>query len=584
MRWRVAWWVVSFALCACEALPSATSSRVTRADASTYDDASRADGETSGVGGGSAGEATFPPARPSFANAAAALGIVFERVPAEGWRTLPDRMSGGVCAIDVDGVEPTDFFFAVRSLGGGDSRLFVGKPASDAPFLVRYEEATERYGLDRAEDAIGCLALDVEGDGDQDLVVTTMGGVLLYTRNGAAFDKSVLVRSPRPFTMWTSAAAGDLDGDADLDLVLAGFLDVDPERLPTECDDLPCPLVIQNYPPVRNALLMQEAGRFVDRTAALAPSLLEAEPTLMVAVTDVDGDGPPEIWIGNDLGNAYPNRVLRRDKDGRYRDAADRLGLTHNHYGSGMDTMGWSAGDLNGDLRLDHVMSGFEQTPTAIFLCAEDGYCEDRGHVLGMRASARTFRWAEGLFDFDLDGDLDLVEATGQVFLPEEVAGFGLHGQKAQAPNLYRNDADGMTWWRPDDDEALSVPRSARGLAIADVNLDGRLDVVFAVTEGAPGVLLNRTEPQGHAVRVVLEGRGQNREAALSRVVVTQGARRFIRVRHLGEGYLGNFEAALHFGVPATTPVDIEVTFWPSGRTVLKRNLPVGAAIRVVEP
>jgi hypothetical protein len=535
-------------------------------------------------GGLDAGDAGPPDAGPPelrwFEEITVASGIDLDRVPTGAYGQLPDRMSGGVCPIDVDGRAPIDLFFAIR---GGGSRLYVGTGP------LTWADQTELRGVDRDHDAVGCLAFDMEGDGDEDLLVTGLGRIDLFENAGGAFiDVSARLRVVlHPLDMYMSAAAGDLDADGDLDLVVGGFLRYDTSRWPVgmTCGYVLCDADITQYPYIPDLLLVRDAdGTYVDRAAALAPMMLMPEPALMVSIEQLVEGGTPEIYIGNDIGYRFGDRVLTSSVDGIFGDVAVDRGLATNRRGYGIDTMGWSSADIDGDGLIDHVASSFEGDPTAVFLCETD-FCEDRSNVVGTVPLERTFRWGVALADFDLDGDIDLFEATGHYHSDEEVMRIGFHSPRDQRPNLLINRGDGTMRWitAPAPGDALELRRAARGVAIVDLDDDGRIDVVTAPAVGRPMVLRNVRATDGHWLRVRLRGRGLNRAAAAARVTVSAGGRSWVRDRLLGEGFLGNFDPRMHFGLPTSAPVAVNVR-WPDGSTTLIVDVDVDAEIEVRQP
>lgn len=521
------------------------------------------------------------PPRSWFEDVTLAAGIDVVRIPAEGYATLPDRMGGGVCVLDADGSPPLDVFFAMRPTSSSGSRLYV------ATGPLRYADETLERGLADVGDALGCLAVDLEGDGDDDLVVTGVGAVRLMENRGGMFvDASSRLSAPFvDAAMYMSASAGDADGDGDLDLAIAGYQrHVPGDITPEECAPVPCTADFRSYAPVPNLLLVRAAdGSYSEGAAALAPDLAVAEPTLILSFADIDGDGEPSIYVGNDFGWSYLNRVLSRAGGATFVDVSTTVGLANDARGYGIDTMGWSMGDVDGDGSFDHVVTSFEGDTSALFMCGAGEWCEDRGDSMGMDAGVDSFRWGAALFDVDLDGDLDLLEATGHLFADEEIVSFSFRGTNAQLPNFYLNDGGSFVAVDPPAGDGLSVRRAARGLAVADLDDDGRLDVLLATASGPPSLLRNVTPRVGHHLQITLRGAGANRAALGARVTVRSGTRTFIRERIVGEGYLGTFDPRLHVGLPADVEeVEVHVT-WASGETRLVTGVFVDREIEIIE-
>ena len=498
-----------------------------------------------------------------FEDVTARAGIDLDRTPAQAYATVPDRMSGGICVLDVDGVPPLDLFFAVRPSADSGSRLYVGR----AP--LSYADETSARGLDEVGDAVGCLAFDAEGDGDDDLLVTGLGTLRLFLNEGGAYvDRSALLGLvPDPRDLYMSAAAGDVDGDGDLDLAVAGFMRFDPSRydVGSRCSLFSCLSEIEAFDFLPDLLFVRRpGGSYDERARDLAPELMEAEPGLVVSLGDLDEDGDADLYVGNDLGLAFRDRALIRGTDGVMRDAAETLGLAYNRRGYGIDTMGWASGDLDGDGRLDHVATSFEGDATAVFLCGAAG-CEDRADAAGTVALERSFRWGAALVDLDLDGHHELVEAVGHYYEDGEVALLGLSRPRDQPQNLMVGLPGGTFRVAVlDPTDGLSPPGSMRGIAVADLDEDGRPDVVLAPALGPPRLLRNVRPPVGHSLRVRLVGRAPNAGGVGARVTVIGARRRYVRERRAGEGFLGSFDPRLFFGFEEAGPVDLEVR-WPTG-------------------
>jgi len=526
-----------------------------------------------------------------------------------------DLVAAGVCVVDVDGEPPLDLFFARRAADGG-SILYVGEGVGD------YRDATVARGLSDTGDALGCLALDADGDGDQDLLTVGLETLKLFdNRDGAFVDASArLVADQPPFPMYTGAAAGDVDGDGDLDLVVAGYLSWDPERHPpgSRCGLLPCELNAGWHRDIPNLLLLQQGdGTFVDLETRLEawrardPDVLEAcphptdpeghpdglpgcplgldsfyepAPTFAVGVVDADRDGLPDIFLGNDFG--FLDQLVSRRYAERYAELGTASGLARNAQGLGMDTMGWASGDLDGDGILDHVRTGAEGENTAVHVSrGQRRLYEDESLTIGTADRRGSFRWGPALVDHDLDGDLDLFEATGHVYLEQYLPDLGFRGELAQPTNLYENDGSGrLEAFDPTAGDPLGRPTEGRGIAVADLDDDGRPEVILANAIGPPQILRSVGRTDGHWLRVRLVGAGANREAALARVLVGRppGGPVQLRVKKLGEGFGGNGDPRLLFGLLGDDSVDIQVT-WADGTQTELYDQPVDQQVTIVQ-
>jgi hypothetical protein len=509
-------------------------------------------------------EALEPPAGTAgvvFWDVTQVSGVTLARTPLDDYLSVPDRFTGGVCVLDADGLGAPDLFFAMRDGRGARSTLYV----ADAPFA--YRDETAKRGLAAIGEGSGCLAFDADGDGDDDLVVTRLGGISLFEQRGGRFvDVSGrLGFAAHPGDLFTSAAAGDVDGDGDLDLVVGGYVRFDPSLVapgencaPSVCNAQPHP-----FPAISSRLFINNGDTFRDATSELAPALAMAYRTTVVAVRDLNDDGRPDIYAAHDLQDW--NQALIQGADGHFVDDAVALGMAHDRLGNGLDAMGFSTGDVDGDGRLDHVLTGFTNDATAVFVCQADGTCPDRADQVGTTALEKTFRWGAALADFDLDGSVDLAEATGHVFSQDELDAFA-QGAQAQPTNLMLNDGAGhLVAHVPVAADGLAVRRLARGIAVVDLDDDGRPDLVLAPSSGRPALLRNVAPPRGGWLRVTLP---RDSVGARVRVSLPDG-RVLIRERTAGEGYLGNFDPRLSFGLGAATTVSVSVT-WPDGSTSKK--------------
>lgn len=492
-----------------------------------------------------------------FQDVTLAAGVDLDRQPADGYETLPDRFTGGICVLDVDGEGPLDLFFALRA---GASRLYV----ASEPWS--YLDETEGRGVPSDLDAAGCLAFDSDRDGDDDLLITGVGGLWLVERKADGTLEEATERlafAPGPGEIQTSASAGDVDGDGRLDLLVGGFARWEPERFDPEelCGGVACRAQPHDFDWLPSHLLIQdEGGVFVDRSLELAPALGEALPTLVVSIQDLDEDGRPDLYLGQDLGEW--NQALVQLEDGTFVDRAETLGLATDRLGNGLCSMGWSSGDLDHDGHLDHVVTAFTGDATGVWMCEAGGVCTERADEVGTTSLAQTFRWGAALRDLDLDGHVDLLEATGHVFDQDEAAAF-LLGARDQPANLMVGDGAGhLSAILPSADDGLWPARSSRGLAVADLDDDGRLDALLAPAMGRPAVLMNVHPPEGGFVRLRFADPVASAGARIE--LRDEGALVALVERTVGEGFLGSMDPRRTLGIGDAESVEVLVV-WPDG-------------------
>jgi hypothetical protein len=509
-----------------------------------------------------------PTTGPNFAFVAGS-GVSVGALGREGDATLMDRMDGGVCVLDADGAAPLDLFMTSRA--AGSSRLYIGTSS------LAWVDRTLTSGLQDVGDAVGCLTFDADGDGDDDLVITGVGNLRLYMQlsPGVFNERSDLLPiTIPPSHALVSSAAGDLDGDGDLDLVVAGFVDTAMMTGGVECSIVPCALIVDAYPGVRSYLLMNEGGVFRDRTASLAPTLMLPDPTLVLAIVDLDADGSQDILVGNDVTTVHDRYLV--STGGAFMDVAMARGLATDNSGSGVNSMGIAVGDVNGDGLLDVTHSAYSTRHSPVWICGTDGYCADEGVARGTTSNQAAVRWSNALFDADLDGDLDLLEIAGDVFKNSDIfpaAAETATFPHADRPRMLVGEGDGFVA----ASAGLNSLVAGRGMGLGDFDDDGRLDFVVGVTDGRPVVMRN-TSTEGFALRVVLQGAGGNPSGIGARVEATSVGVTQVRVIRAGEGYASSYDVRAHFGFPVEDVVDVTVR-WASGAVTTGTTTLVGPGV-----
>jgi hypothetical protein len=477
------------------------------------------------------------PAMPSaseapFLDATDLLGISFEHHLATEFCDLSDTIGGpGACIFDFDGDGRLDLYFVDRK--GYANALYRNEGSS-------FRDVASERGADLVEvDAMGCLAFDHDSDGDLDLFVTANGPSRLL-RNDAGFftDVSEAAGIAGHAGFSVSAAAGDVDGDRDLDLFVARVVDL--ATCPEQCSLFPIACEAE-----RNLLFINDGGVF--REEGGVRGLVEAEPTLATLMVDVDRDGDLDIYAGNDMGLAFPDRLYRNDGSGHFTDVAQPLGL----HAKGSDTMGVDVGDFDRDGNTDWLMSDFEDRPLRLLRCYDPSYPCSYEVVPD---SLEHVKWGLGFVDFDHDGWLDVLVAGGHV----------AHLDGSPTRLFYQRDGE-FVESVPRPGEALATPATGRGLSFGDLDGDGAIDAVVAVASARPRLLLNRAGA-GHALTVGLDSL-----AAGARVTVTTEQGRLTEHALVGGGYAGSSDPRIHFGLGEQCDARVEVEYLDGRVDVVER-------------
>jgi tetratricopeptide (TPR) repeat protein len=502
-------------------------------------------------------------AGPVFRDDAKSSGLRFVFDTGGSPRTPPIMMGGGVALFDYDG----DGWLDVYCVQGG---TFPPNGASAAPGdrLFHnsgdgtFQDWTGRAGLSTVSRGYGygVAAGDVDRDGHPDLFVTRWRSYALYRNKGdGTFEDATASWGLGGDRDWpTSAAFADFDSDGDLDLYVCHYLKFNPanpaasSRMPGVSPLAYSPLMYQAAP---DRLFRNDGGRFVDvsKHAGVADSDGRG---LGVVACDLDEDGRIDLFVANDL---TANALYLNRGGMRFEECGHAAGVAASSLGGYQAGMGVACGDLDGDGLPDLSVTNFFGESTSLFHNLGGGLFLDHTNRSGLGVASR-YRLGFGIafLDADNDGKLDLAMAHGHVIDKRPTSPFAMPSQ------LFLGTGDGRlvdastragTLW--------SVPRVARGLAVGDLDNDGRVDLVIAAQDG-PLVYAHNVSAPRHQITVLLEGRASNRDAVGAKVVVRAGGRSQSAWCIGGGSYLSASDRRLHFGLDSSERVEsLEVT-WPS--------------------
>jgi len=447
----------------------------------------------------------------------------------------------------------------------------------------RFTDVTEHSGLGDAEYGLGVAIADYNNDGHPDVFLNNFGQNRLYCNNGDGTFTSVEVQAGLQggHTVGAGASFLDIEGDGDLDLYVANYIqfsyDAKPPSVFRGRKVYPGPVV---FPAEPDRLYRNNGdGTFTDISRQAGISGL-ASWGMGTAAADFDDDGDTDILVAND---SAPNFLLQNDGTGKFTDVGLLRGIAFDYRGEPLGSMGVEVGDFNNDGRLDAFMTSYEKQLTALYQNLGQGFFQDV--TLRAGAGAGTLprvNWGTGLVDFDNDGDRDLFFVNGHIH--DNLDEFDDTTTYRQ-PNQLLENRDGRRFVDVSAACGLTVrgQHSGRSACFEDFDNDGDLDVVVLNSRELPTLLENRTQTAHGWIQIELVGRGTNRDGVGARVAVKAGKSVQIAEVHSGRGYQSHFGSRLHFGLAGQEHLDqIEIRWIGGGRDIV-RDIPAGRIIQIHE-
>jgi enediyne biosynthesis protein E4 len=520
----------------------------------------------------------------TFRDQAAASGIDFIHTNgAFGRKWLPETMGSGVVFLDYDGDGDQDLFLV-------NSEAWPGHPlshrATQALFRNdgrgRFTDVTRQAGLDGAYYGMGAAAGDVNNDGAIDLFVTGLGKDHLFLNrgNGTFTDASSLL--PPGESSWsTSAAFLDYDRDGDLDLFVCHYVRWSPEN------DLFCTLdgkskaycTPESYKGEQSRLYRNDGtGRFTD--VSQAAGILQGKgKSLGVAILDYDEDGWPDIAVANDT---QPNLLFRNRHDGTFQEVGVETGIAFSESGVARGAMGIDSGDYRNRGPESLLVGNFSNQMLALYENTGNVFIDKAPSSALGKESLLFLAFGLFFFDYDLDGNADILVANGHV--EDDIQKVQEQVSYEERPLLFRNLGDGsfQEVGRASGPD-LAKPVVGRGAAYADVDGDGDLDAVISVNHGRPLLLINDGGNRHHWIRLTAVGVRSNRSGIGARFEVKAGGRLQKRWVKSGSSYCSQSELPVTFGLGEAVFADAVEVIWPDGTRQSLGRMEADRSYRIVE-
>jgi hypothetical protein len=438
---------------------------------------------------------------------------------------------------------------------------------------------------------MGVCAADVDGDARPDIYVTGLGRNYLYRNNGDGTFSDIAGAAGVAGGGWSAGCGfGDYDRDGDLDLFVSRYVKIDLLRLPEFGKGKTCTyrgVAVQCGPrglPGESDLLFRNDGngRFTEVAAKAGVGDPQERFGMGVAWVDLDDDGWLDLFVANDSG---PNFLYRNQKDGTFKDVAFPMGVAVSEDGGEQGNMGVAVGDYDNSGRFSLFVTTFAEEYKPLRHNDGDHFTDVSFRSKTAPSGLPYVGWGTAFLDYDNDGYLDLVAVNGHVYPQLDKSRSGAAAGYRQRKLLYHNRGDGTF----DEVAARFGPvfteeRASRGLAVGDLDNDGRLDVVVNDLDASPQVLRNEGTGAGNWLTVKLRGKGKNTDAVGAVVRVTAGALRQIRLVQSGTSYLSQDDKRAHFGLGAAAQADSVEVRWPDGTLTRLENVKANRVVEVEQP
>jgi hypothetical protein len=297
-----------------------------------------------------------------------------------------------------------------------------------------------------------------------------------------------------------------------------------------------------------------------------------------VGVADYDLDGRPDLFVTNDASYNF----LFHNLGNKFEESAFNAGVALTEDGGFISGMGLDFRDFNNDGYPDIAYVALNNQTFPLLENTGKGDFQEVTTPSGMReASIKMAGYGAGFYDFDNDGWKDLFVTRGHVeSMPVPGA------EIDQYNTVFRNPGKGGKWTAMTAEAGLDAAPGARhrGCAFADLDGDGRIDVVATGLEADAEIWMNRSKGSGHWLDIALRGTKSNRDGIGARIKVVSDSLTQYNHMTTSVGYASSSDGPVHFGLgPDMIAKTVEIT-WPSGIVQVLHDTHANQLIKVSEP
>ena len=498
-----------------------------------------------------------------------------------------------VADYDADGFED---IFVTDSKVDGKNRLYHNN--GDLTFTDVAAKAGVANGNDESNASADALWLDYNNDGRPDLFVVRFGHSQLFENQGRGKFREVTGQAGiSGYRNAITAIAFDYDRDGDVDLFIGSYFQPVNIFQPDTPRFFPESFETANNGGGVTVFHNDGDGKFTDVSEQVGIQLNGW--TLDLGHGDADNDGDDDLYVAVDFGT---DRFFVNNGDGTFTDQTESA--------IGIDTkkgMNAEWGDYDNDGLLDVYVTNI----TDDYMREGNFLWHNNGDLTLTDVSRETgtfdtgWGWAGKFFDYDNDGWLDLYVVNGWVsagkesYVPDlfqmilrpnvdfaDLRNWPPMGNKSlsgyQKEKLFHNER-GQLFREEAARHGLDSIRDGRGIAVADFDNDGRLDLFVTNANAEPFLYHNVLPEPAHWAEFLLEGKPSNRAAIGAQLRLTAGGKTYLRFVNGGNGFAGQSTLRVHFGLGDSKAIDRLEVRWPSGKQQVFEKLSADKIYRLVE-
>ena len=531
-------------------------------------------------------------AETKFTDVTAALGVNFRNLASHtSKKYLIETMGGGAALFDYDNDGLLDLFLVngaplADPTPKGTIPQKTGQQYWNRLYHQKrdgtFEDVTEKAGLAGSGYGMGVAVGDYDNDGNDDLFVTAYGGNHLYHNNGDGTFTDVTEKAGVGGDGWsTSAAWIDLDNDGLLDLIVLRYMEWDfgdiwcgPHQpgFRSYCDP-------KLFPPATPLVYHNDGnGRFTEVSKKIG--LSKPGKGLGIAFADYDRDGRLDICVANDGMFQF---LYHNKGDGTFEEEGLMAGVSVDSEGGTYAGMGVDFADYDNDGLPDLLITDLGNQTYALYKNNGDGSFAYTTFESRLADITRPHSgWGFRFMDVDNDGWKDLLIAQGHDMDNVELTTPNLHYR--EPPALIRNTEGKFSDISRSGGSVFDEPWVGRGMAVGDIDNDGRLDAVITTNDGAAHILHNETPARNHWLILKLVGHRSNRDAIGAEVKLTTSKGIQFQTVTTAGSYLSSSDKRVHFGLGAEGAAEKVEIRWPSGIMQVLEAVPADQILQVDEP